>query len=123
MKIFFAALSITCFIGTGAFAQMGGMGPGNMGPNFGPGHIGSGRIGGQPVPTTYDSNGQRIYFTGFNDAGQRINFSGGPAWLWMHGGSCADCHGNHEILSHTNPAAPTAVLCRTSLTCAVITTA
>ena len=95
MKTIFAALTITFFIGTGfatISAQMGGMGPGNIGPGM-PGGGGTGMIGGQPVPTTFSSNGERIFFSGFNDAGQRINFSGGPFWLWMRGGSCADCHG------------------------------
>ena len=41
----------------------------------------------------YASNGETIYFTGVNDRGQRIPFTGGPMWLSMHGGSCASCHG------------------------------
>jgi len=39
------------------------------------------------------SNGQTIYFTGRNQQGQRIPFDGAPTWLYMHGGSCASCHG------------------------------
>lgn len=42
---------------------------------------------------TYVSNGQLIYFTGSNERGERIPFEGGPNWLYMHGGSCATCHG------------------------------
>ena len=41
----------------------------------------------------YLSNGQRIYFTGRNERGERIPFEGGPMWLYMRGGSCATCHG------------------------------
>lgn len=41
----------------------------------------------------YASNGETIYFTGANDRGQRIPFTGGPMWLSMHGGGCASCHG------------------------------
>lgn len=40
----------------------------------------------------YASNGQRIYFTGIDDAGNQIPFAAGPQWLAMHGGSCVDCH-------------------------------
>ena len=41
----------------------------------------------------YASNGETIYFTGVNDRGQRIPFTGGLMWLSMHGGGCASCHG------------------------------
>jgi mono/diheme cytochrome c family protein len=41
----------------------------------------------------YASNGETIYFTGANDRGQRIPFTGGPMWLSMRGGGCASCHG------------------------------
>jgi len=41
----------------------------------------------------YASNGETIYFTGFNDRGERISFTGGPHWLYRHGGGCAACHG------------------------------
>ena len=44
-------------------------------------------------PQEYVSNGQMIYFTGRNQQGQRIPFDGAPMWLYMHGGSCASCHG------------------------------
>ncbi|MFQ5875391.1 MAG: c-type cytochrome [Dehalococcoidia bacterium] len=44
-------------------------------------------------PKGYSSNGELIYFTGTNEQGQRIPFNGGPMWLFMHGGSCASCHG------------------------------
>lgn len=42
----------------------------------------------------YGSNGERIYLTGTNSSGERIPFSGGPRWLYMHGGGCAACHGS-----------------------------
>ena len=41
----------------------------------------------------YSSNGERIYFTGTSDSGRTITYRGGPMWLYMHGGSCASCHG------------------------------
>lgn len=44
-------------------------------------------------PANFESNGERIYFTGINDKGERIPFTGGPQWLVMHGGSCVNCHG------------------------------
>lgn len=46
-----------------------------------------------PAPGSYVSNGQLIYMTGFNQQGLRIPFTGGPAWLYTHGGGCAACHG------------------------------
>lgn len=44
-------------------------------------------------PQGHVSNGQRIYFTGRNERGERIPFEGGPMWLSMRGGNCATCHG------------------------------
>jgi len=41
----------------------------------------------------YAGNGETIYFTGFNNRGERIPFTGGPHWLYRHGGGCAACHG------------------------------
>lgn len=44
----------------------------------------------------FDSNGERIYFTATNEAGDRIPYSGGPqSGMMMMGGSltCASCHG------------------------------
>lgn len=46
-----------------------------------------------PSVEGYSSNGERIYFTGTSDSGRPITFQGGPMWLYMHGGSCASCHG------------------------------
>jgi mono/diheme cytochrome c family protein len=43
---------------------------------------------------TYTTNGQRIYYTGINQRGERIPFRGGPMWLAMHGGGCVNCHGD-----------------------------
>lgn len=43
----------------------------------------------------YRSNGQRIYYTGVNQHGQRISFEGGPMWQYMHGGGCVSCHGEN----------------------------
>lgn len=41
----------------------------------------------------FESNGALIYHTGFNGEGERIPISGGPPWLYRHGGGCAACHG------------------------------
>lgn len=44
----------------------------------------------------YASNGERIYFTAANEAGERIRYTSGPAFGGMMGGSslsCASCHG------------------------------
>lgn len=39
------------------------------------------------------SNGEMIYFTGYNEDGIRTPSTGGPGWLYMHGGACVTCHG------------------------------
>ncbi len=44
-------------------------------------------------PSEFRSNGERIYYTATSDSGDPITFTGGPHWLYMHGGSCVDCHG------------------------------
>ena len=49
--------------------------------------------GGPEAGRDYSSNGELIYFTGTNEQGERIPFSDGPMWLFMHGGGCAGCHG------------------------------
>ena len=46
-----------------------------------------------PYGEGFSSNGEMIYFTGINAKGKRIPFTGGPPWLYMHGGGCASCHG------------------------------
>lgn len=50
-------------------------------------------VWGEDLKTLFQSNGERIYYTGFNDQGQRISISQGPMWLYIHGGGCVDCHG------------------------------
>lgn len=42
---------------------------------------------------TFSSNGERIYFTGKNGAGELIAFTGGGMRSHMHGNTCASCHG------------------------------
>jgi cytochrome c oxidase subunit 2 len=44
---------------------------------------------------SFDSNGEQIYFTGVNEGGDRIRYSGGSTSGMMMGGylSCASCHG------------------------------
>lgn len=45
------------------------------------------------VITEFSSNGEMIYYTGYNEAGQKIPIDYGPHWLYVHGGSCVSCHG------------------------------
>jgi len=40
----------------------------------------------------FESNGELIYYTGFNESGELIEIEYGPHWLYVHGGSCVDCH-------------------------------
>jgi mono/diheme cytochrome c family protein len=49
-------------------------------------------MGGQALPLNYNSNGERIYFTGISASGDAIRFSGGNMHLRMMGGGCATCH-------------------------------
>ena len=47
-------------------------------------------------PGSFDSNGERIYFTATNDRGERISYRGGPdVGMMMMGDvyACASCHG------------------------------
>lgn len=41
------------------------------------------------------SNGEQIYFTGTDQNGERIRYTGGPNFGWMMGSylTCASCHG------------------------------
>ncbi|MDF1532578.1 MAG: cytochrome c [Methanosarcinales archaeon] len=56
--------------------------PGNLKP-----------VWGSDLKTSFQSNGERIYYTGYNDLEERIPTTRGPMWLYMHGGGCVDCHG------------------------------
>ncbi|MCL7412177.1 MAG: cytochrome c [ANME-2 cluster archaeon] len=58
--------------------------PGNLKP-----------VWGSDLKTDFRSNGERIYYTGYNDLGERIQTTLGPMWLYMHGGGCVDCHGTN----------------------------
>lgn len=69
-------------IGAGGLLLTSYDSPGNLKP-----------VWGTDLKTVFQSNGERIYYTGYNDRGQQIRISGGPMWLYMHGGSCVDCHG------------------------------
>lgn len=70
-------------------------GPGMMGPGMmGPGGLGMmGGPGSVPVKTSFESNGERIYYTGASERTGPLPFQGGPPWLAMHGGGCVNCHG------------------------------
>jgi cytochrome c oxidase subunit 2 len=59
----------------------------------GPGKAGPGTESGLPgYDRPFKSLGEQIYYTGSGMKGP-IPFSGGPMWLWMHGGACVTCHG------------------------------
>jgi mono/diheme cytochrome c family protein len=94
MKKMLAVISITFCIGIAIVsAQMGGMmNGGGMNPGA-QGNIGPGMMNSLWDGWDYDSNGERIFFTGTDDVGERIRFSGAPWWFSMHGGGCAPCHG------------------------------
>jgi mono/diheme cytochrome c family protein len=51
------------------------------------------RYGGGNVPSSFSSEGERLYFTGVSSSGERIRPVGGHHHMQMHGGSCATCHG------------------------------
>ena len=44
-------------------------------------------------PTEFQSNGERIYYTGSSSSGFRISANGGGMRMQMHNGSCVTCHG------------------------------
>lgn len=48
---------------------------------------------GVDMKTNFSSNGETVYYTGYNESGQKISFEYGPNWLYVHGGSCVNCHG------------------------------
>lgn len=52
---------------------------------------------GSTLDHRFETNGERIYFTGRNEEGQRIGYEGGAtSGLMMAGGlSCASCHGGN----------------------------
>ncbi len=79
-------------------AGMGGsmMGSGMMGGMMGSGKIVSGIMGNGYSKESFSSNGEHIYYKGIDSTGRRIGFEGGPMWLYMHGGSCVNCHGTNS---------------------------
>ena len=72
---------------------------GAWGPGWapGPGMMGPGMMGGwfpgRYVKAHYESNGERIYYTGVSGRTGQIPVSGGPMWVRMHGAGCVACHG------------------------------
>ncbi|MDG6245071.1 MAG: cytochrome c [Methanolobus sp.] len=79
-------------MGQGYYDEGGMMGAGYNQPG---GMMGSGYVYpyGVNLKTNFSSNGETIYYTGYNESGQKIAFSYGPNWLYVHGGSCVNCHG------------------------------
>ncbi len=43
---------------------------------------------------SYNSLGEKIYFSGRGENGKAIPYDDGPHWFRMHGGACATCHGD-----------------------------
>jgi hypothetical protein len=62
-------------------------------PGMHPGFESGGTVWGEG---SFDTNGERIYFTATNEEGERIRYSGGPRTGMMISGflSCASCHGS-----------------------------
>lgn len=52
-----------------------------------------GWYGVENAPTSFSSEGERIYFTGISSSGEQIRPVRGHHHMQMHGGSCATCHG------------------------------
>ncbi|WP_292468420.1 cytochrome c [Methanolobus sp.] len=79
-------------MGQGYYGEGGMMGSGYYNED---GMMDSGYIYpyGIDLKTEFNSNGEIIYYTGYNESGQMIAFSYGPNWLYVHGGSCVNCHG------------------------------
>ncbi|MBC8238887.1 MAG: c-type cytochrome [Alphaproteobacteria bacterium] len=44
-------------------------------------------------PVEFQTNGERIYFTGISSSGFRIGANGGGMHMQMHDSGCATCHG------------------------------
>ena len=42
----------------------------------------------------FESNGEKIYYSGINESGVAIAFDGSSHWIYVHGGSCVNCHGS-----------------------------
>jgi hypothetical protein len=53
-------------------------------------------MGEQAVSRSFDSDGERIYFTGKSRSGRPIRYRGGNMHLRMMGGGCATCHGDNR---------------------------
>ena len=60
-------------------------------------------MGQQSVPAHYQSNGERIYFTGVSQSRGSITYTGGNMHLQMMGGGCATCHGGDRDGSRMMP--------------------
>jgi cytochrome c oxidase subunit 2 len=53
----------------------------------------SNMMGSQVAPANFQSNGERIYYTGVGSSGDPVTYTGGNMHLRMMGGGCATCHG------------------------------
>jgi len=53
----------------------------------------SGHMGAQRIPSSFKSNGERIYFTGISERSDTPVVRAGGSSMPMMGNSCASCHG------------------------------
>lgn len=81
MKKAFAAFLLVLAAGCTQWAPSGMMGAPVNTPSL------------EELRAEFDSNGEMIFYTGINENGDRIQFDGGPGWIYMHGGACVSCHG------------------------------
>ena len=50
----------------------------------------------QDIPTKFQSNGERIYYTGTSVSRDPLTYSGGNMHMQMMGGGCTTCHGSNR---------------------------
>jgi mono/diheme cytochrome c family protein len=81
--VFAVVIAVVIVVGVSLLAKV----------RIGAGQPAAGGVLTEPKPTSFRSNGARIYWTGVDDQGKRAALSGGPSWVTMRGGSCVDCHG------------------------------
>jgi len=72
---------------------------GAWGPGWAPGMMGPGMMGGwfagRNLKARYESNGERIYYTGISARTGPVPIQGGPMWLQHGPVGCVACHGVH----------------------------
>lgn len=92
-QIFVIILLLLGSMTTYSFAQMGHGMMRYMEKGMGGRMMGSSSESTDNAKQSFSSNGERIYYTGISEQTGVIPLKGGPMWLSVHGGSCANCHG------------------------------